>query len=638
MSPKKTNASKKKSKFFFPRASIKKDACHFENPTKKLAMATKVDDPQLVHRLMRRVYTHYVNRVGKRVELSAEEKRLLEAVDWFPLLGVPLVKFNVHTNTQLHTPTLKPALEPGPKPEPKPVIDPENLGLAFNIVRTHANDRVDVPFELGVMPGALRLVGIARKHSGGATVLVGDRAYAVQNGIVKPVENLSRHLSSTDTQSKLVLYAPVYANITPFPVDEYQGVDTLHLVMQLQALRRWLWGDVACVGPDCAPPTPPPNTWPEPPSPALAEWLLANPAASRLWNRGCCSGRDVAKPWNGVPTSSHGELAAAVRAVQSQDTLELVVENFDQAVRNFPPHEASVLRRATEIELQRREIRDLTNEWRTKLAHFVPPALEPVKVEPVNPSIEPVKPPVEPLEPVKPSVEPSIEPVNSNAKLVKPVDSSLCDQYRTLLICEEQLQDAFLDLDWERDAGPRDFLHDVVSQLNDPKFIACWEAADMVDVADIAAEELPNSLRRALRMVNAQRQRQGQRALKLRSPIPHQVFKTWITLQRTCGPADDFGTPELLADYGLALQPSQQALRRHLWQTFAELEQMAVQCQDRPQAEYECQRLQLAVAALHKFRSAPDPVLAKQELLDTVRATASLKPLLADILAVVGGP
>jgi hypothetical protein len=43
------------------------------------------------------------------------------------------------------------------------------------------------------------------------------------------------------------------------------------------------------------------------------------------------------------------------------------------------------------------------------------------------------------------------------------------------------------------------------------------------------------------------------------------------------------------------------------------------------------------VAALRKFRSAEDPAVGKQELLDTVRATAALKPLLGDMLAVVDG-
>ena len=66
-------------------------------------MSTEED----LRRVMRRVYTHYANRVGSsdpyepRVALSAEEKNLLRGTDWFRVLGIPTVRYTVNSHTEL---------------------------------------------------------------------------------------------------------------------------------------------------------------------------------------------------------------------------------------------------------------------------------------------------------------------------------------------------------------------------------------------------------------------------------------------------------------------------------------------------------------------------------------------------------
>lgn len=502
-----------------------------------------MNNEEALHKLMRRVYIEYTNRVGKEVKLSAEEKHLLERVNWFALLGIPQVVYHVRGNTQLQHET-------------------QTDSVALTIARTHVEYRVQIPFELG----ALRLVGLTWKHSGGATVLSGDNAFHIHKGIVKPVKNLERQLTTNDTQSKVVVYSQSKTDIQPFPVEDYKGVDTLHLVIALPALRQWLWGDVPCAGPDCVPSTTDTQTWPFAPSPELAQWMLSNPTARELWEGRSSQGEDV--------------LQAAVHAVQSQSTLEQVVQQFNQEVVKLPPHEASVLRRATEIELQRREIGDLMEHWRPKLA--------------------------------------------------KLPQQSLVNQYHILLQCAEQLRDAFYDFDWERDMSAREFLRRVEMRLNDPQFLPYWEPLRHLEIKD---KELPNTLRRALHIVNAHRQQEHKQPLKLRSPIPHEVLKTWVDLQRVYGPSDEVGP--MLADYGIVLDPTQLELRRTLWSKFNDLEQLAVRCRKNPQATYECQRLQQAIEVLRIFQNSKDRQQARQELLDTVRSSAHLKPLLDDIMATI---
>jgi len=270
-----------------------------------------------------------------------------------------------------------------------------------------------------------------------------------------------------------------------------------------------------------------------------------------------------------------------VLRVRSQSSLEQLVQQFDQEVSKLPPNEALVLRRATEIELQRREIKDLMKDW--------------------------------------------------YPKLVELPQKSLADQYYILLQCAEQLRDAFFDFDWEADMPAREFLRHVEMQLNEPKFMPFWEPVERLEVKD---GELPNTLRRALHIVNAHRHQEHKQPLKLRSPIPHEVLKTWVDLQRVYGPADEVGP--MLADYGIVLDPTQRELRRTLWLKFNDLEQMAIQCQKHPQGTFECQRMQQALEVLRTFQNSQNRQQARQELLDTVRMSPHLKPLLDDIIATIG--
>jgi hypothetical protein len=294
--------------------------------------------------------------------------------------------------------------------------------------------------------------------------------------------------------------------------------------------------------------------------------MSANPTARELWE--------------GRPSQGPDAIQIAVHTVQSQSTLEQVVQQFKQEIAKLGPHEASVLRRATEIELQRREISDLMEHWHTKLAELP--------------------------------------------------QQSLIHQYHILLQCAEQLRDAFFDFDWDRDMAVREFLRRVEMRLNDPQFMPYWEPVEHLEIRD---KELPNTLRRALHIVNAHRQREHKQPLKLRSPIPHEVLKTWVDLQRVYGPADEVGP--MLADYGIALDPTQLELRRTLWSKFNDLEHMAVRCQKNPQAKYECQRLQQAIEVLRTFQNSKDRQQARQELFDTVRSSTHLKPLQDDIMAAI---
>jgi hypothetical protein len=253
------------------------------------------------------------------------------------------------------------------------------------------------------------------------------------------------------------------------------------------------------------------------------------------------------------------------------------VRVYDDRRASLPARQAEVLKRATEIELNRRETKDLIAEWSLELE--------------------------QPRTPV--------------------------ERYRALLLCVEQVRHGFIDWDWELDAAAREFLHRVEMELNASQFMPFWVEVSLVPVDD---GELSNSLQRALHVVNAQRETEGEVPLKLRSPLPHDVLKTWVTLQRMYGPADDFPLRE---EYGLGMDASQRTLRQLVWRKFEQLEEMAEQCEGYPQARHECERLGLAIDVLRKFKASKDPAQAKQTLLDEVRQSPQLRLLLDDILQAV---
>jgi hypothetical protein len=500
-----------------------------------------------LRRVMRRVYTHYANRVGSsdpyepRVALSAEEKNLLSGTDWFRVLGIPKVRYTVSAHTELD-------YRPGDEP-----------ALAIVVSRTQSGQKLRIPAKLG----PLRLAGVLWNRAAGATVAA-ETPFAIQKDVLTPVKNLTKHLADNDTKSKLVLYTQKPSGVSPFAVDNYQGVGNLHLAMQLDGLRQWLWPGPACSGPDCAYVARSKPTWPEAPNPQLTQWLQTDPLASFLW-----AGKH--------PLRGAEPLTEAFEAVRSQDDLEDLVRVYDDRRDSLPAREAEVLKRATEIELNRRETKDLIAEWSLVLER--------------------------PQTPV--------------------------ERYRALLLCAEQVRHAFIDWDWELDAPAREFLHRVEMELNASEFMPFWGEVSLAPVDD---GELANSLQRALHVVNVQRESQGEEPLKLRSPLPHDVLKTWVALQRTYGPADDFAPRE---EYGLLLDASQRALRQLVWQKFEQLEEMAEQCEGYPQARHECERLGLAIDVLRKFKASQGSAQAKQTLLDEVRQSPQLRPLLDDILQAV---
>jgi hypothetical protein len=533
----------------------------------KKRMATASDSEEL-RRVMRRVYTHYANRVGTSedpgdpyVSLSANEKTLLSEVDWLQVLGLPKIVFKVQADAVLnYEPPDDPSDEPSDDPSDEPVI-------GFVVSRSRAGLRLRIPLLLG----PLRLIGVLWKTPEGATVATGVPT-AINKQVLRSVQNLAAHLQSNETRSTLILYARQSSGVAPFPVENFKGVGSLHLVMQLTELRQWLWPDWKCTGPDCAAafPTLLP-TWPEAPSSGLAQWMQSHPVASLLWAGKTTN--DAPKEFKGP----EGPLLSAFQSIRFEKELADLVRVYDDRVVDLPDREAEVLKRATQIELDRRETHDLIDWWRTEL-----------------------------LKPLSPQ-----------------------DRYHALLRCAEQVRHSFVDLDWELDAAGRDFLRDVELQLNDPQFMPHWPDAQLNEVED---GELSNSLHRALHMVNAQREAQNEEPLKLRAPIPHDVLKTWVGLQRTYGPADGFAPHE---EYGLRMDSTQRALRQLLWRDFDQLEEMAKRCAKYPQARHECERLGLAVGALQQFRASTDKVRAKQVLLDQVRQSPQLRPLLDDILVAI---
>ena len=226
-----------------------------------------------------------------------------------------------------------------------------------------------------------------------------------------------------------------------------------------------------------------------------------------------------------------------------------------------------MLRRATEIELQRRELSDLMAEWNVTLSN-----------------------------------------ANTPSK-----------QYQALLRCRRQVCQPFLDLDWELDGAVRDFTRKVESALNEPRFMKQWQPVSVVHVSD---GELANSLPRALHIVNAQRET----PVKLRWPVPHEVFKTWVILQQTYGPADDFPSP---SEFGLKLSPNQRQLRDLVWRSFDQLAEDELSQSETPESQYERMRLRPALDVLTKFKQGQ---YTYQQMLDSVRRCPKMRLLLDDIL------
>ena len=274
-------------------------------------------------------------------------------------------------------------------------------------------------------------------------------------------------------------------------------------------------------------------------------------------------------------THSHAKtsLHRAFEGVRAQKDLEDLVRVYDEMSAGLTEREAQVFKRAAQIELGRRETKGLIDWWRIELS------------KPLSPR----------------------------------------DRYEALLLCAEQVRQSFVSWDWELDAEARGFLSAVEQELNDPRFLPFWDEVEIVEVED---GELANSLHRALHVANQVR---GD-PLKLRSPLPHDVLKTWVALQRLHGPADDFAPRE---EYGLRADPSQHALRTHLWQNFNQLEEMAERCAQYPQARHECERLSLAIDILRQYQKSSNKAQAKQTLLDQVRESPQLRPLLDDILLAI---
>jgi hypothetical protein len=391
--------------------------------------------------VMRRVYVQYTNRVGPRVGLTTQEMRVLSDANWFDVLQVPQRRCHVKQNSRFDHPTR------------------HETPVALEVVRTHANHRLqNVPQQLG----NLQLAGVTWKKSKGATVNA-DGFYHVCKDRVEPVKHVAAHLSKNDHCSQLIVYAPQLAKIRPFPVDDYKGVGTLHVVMQLPQLRDWLWPQPAQPAPDLVPRCGKMCQWPQPPDPELAEWLQSQPEAAQLWA-------------GGHPTSG-GLLSQTAQLIRQQPTLQDLVQSYSRALGDFSAMEAKILKRATEIELHRREMRDLAAQHQ--------------------------------------------------------MSSSPAKQYRALLKCDKQVCANFVDLDWEIDEPLREFTRRVQVELNSPQFLKHWQPVAMPDVDD---GELNNSLKKALHMVNVGREE----PLKLRWPLPHDVLKTWVAAQMEYGPSDDF--------------------------------------------------------------------------------------------------
>ena len=480
--------------------------------------------------LMRRVYVDYTNRVGPRVNLTNQEIRVLQAANWFDLLKIPKVRYHVRA----HTPF---------EPKPRAEVPLQNPCQAFDIVRLHANDRLE---QLPTQWGPMRLVGVTWKRSNEAMVNGHQGFHTVRNDAVTPIKNAEAHLKANEARSQTVVFAQHTADLKPFPIDEFKGVGLLHLMMQLPELRVWLWGQP--LAPLTISARPVVKKGPQPPD--LSQWLADHAEASSLWA--------------GHLPDTRGNLAQAVEAVRSQRTLPELVRVFNQHIEQFPPNEAAVFRRATDIELRRRELRDLAGTFKQTLAEAQTPA----------------------------------------------------KRYRTLLLCHRQVCQRFVDLDWEADGDLRDFTRQIEASLNDPQFVKQWQPVPLVDMQDAY---LANSLTRALHIVNTQRTA----PLKIRWPVPHEVFKTWVALQREYGPADDFPRP---SDFGLQLSADQRQLRARVWSQFDDLAAIDTQS---PQARYEITRLSPALHTLHKFKQG---LYSREQVLDAVRRCPRMRLLLDDIL------
>jgi hypothetical protein len=477
--------------------------------------------------LMRRVYVEYTNRIGPRVNLTNQEIQLLQDADWFGLLKVPKIRYNLRANTVFD-----------------PQIRDEEM-QAFDVARSHASHRLE---QLPVRLGPMRLIGFTCKRSNDATVCTQSN-HTISKDSVNPIKNFDAHLKQNEARSQTVLFSRQAAGIPPFPIDDFKGVGVLHLVMQLPALRSWLWGE------------PPTNQLSNKPAQTRRSKFFEPPHGIEEW---LAENQDAAGLWAGRLPSTQDPLVLAVEAVRNQKDLTGVVTEFDRRRAGLSGFEAAVLRRATEIELQRRELKDLMAEWNETLSD-----------------------------------------ANTPNK-----------QYQALLLCRRQVCRSFLDLDWELDGEVRDFTRKVESALNDPRFMKQWQPVSIVNVND---GELANSLVRALHIVNAQRAA----PVKLRWPVPHEVFKTWVTLQQTYGPADDFPSP---AEFGLRMSPTQRQLRDLVWRNFDQSSE-----DDSPQSQYERMRLQPALDVLTKFKQGQ---YTHQQMLDAVRRCPKMRLLIDDIVKI----
>jgi hypothetical protein len=464
--------------------------------------------------LMRRVYVQYANRVGPRVDLTRQEIYLLQDADWFGLLGIPRVRYHVRKPVKFeHTPRDEPT-------------------IAFDIVRTHADHPLqNVPTELGSM----KLAGVTWKRSSEATV---GGFHHVHKDQITPVRNAESHLADRDTKSQTLVFARNVSGIKPFPVTDFKDAGMLHVVMQLPELRAWLW-------PDAKP----------------AEQLL--PMVREIKPCAECDAK-VLKLFK-----EDSELGRVLSKIRDQRTLESLVAKYDEEVSKLPADEAELIKKATEIELTRREMQDLIKEWNEKLPTLKAPG----------------------------------------------------QQYRALLLCRDRVCARLQDVDWELDQPLREFARRVDLELNSPRFQKHWSPVSVVDVDD---GELANSLIRALHVANAQRAE----PLKIRWPLPHDVFKTWVALQKKYGPSEDFANPEL---FGLKLDDDQLQIRDIVWQHPERFEQMSELAEFYPVAKHECQRLALAVPFLVDFK-------AGRESMDTVRKSPQLRALVDDILKATQTP
>jgi hypothetical protein len=476
--------------------------------------------------LMRRVYVDYTNRVGPRVNLTNQEMRVLQDADWFDVLKIPRVRYHLRANTPF-----------------QPQVGQDHAQV-FDIVRTHAGHRLE---DLPTKWGPMQLVGVTWKRSNDATVR-SQGFHAIRKDVVSPIKDIEAHLKSNETRSQTVLFSRNQQDIKPFPVDEYKGVGLLHLIMQLPALRDWLWTQAPVRSITIHRPA---RHSHEQPSDLTDD-------ASRLW-----AGR--------APLDKASKLAQAVETVRSQQRLADLVRMYKVQQQGLNEQEARVFRRATEVELQRRELRDLARAWDQTLFEARTPA----------------------------------------------------KQYNALLLCHRQVCQPFVDLDWEADSDLRDFTRKVEQALNDPRFVKQWQPVSLADVQD---SELDNSMTRALHIVNADRTAKRTTPVKLRWPVPHEVFKTWVALQKMYGPADDFPSP---SDFGLRLSAEQRQLRNQVWSQFDD--RVALDNQS-PQAKYEVRRLQPAINTLKNFNSGQ---YSREQVLDAVRRCPRMRLLVDDILKAI---